>query len=142
MATKECAELQQQGLIEPTNSPWGCHAFYVNKRSEQIWEKQRLVIDYQPLNHFLADDKFPLPNRHTLFSSLSNAKVFLKFDLKAGFWQLGIKLEDRPKTVFSIPNHHFLMDCYAIRPQNSSITIPESHDSYIQPTSKSGPYLH
>lgn len=64
MATDECAELRQQGLIEPTNSPWACHAFYVNKRSEQIMGKQRLVINYQPLNHFLVDDKFPLPKTY------------------------------------------------------------------------------
>ena len=86
MATDECVEFQQQGLIESTNSQWACHAFYVNKRSEQIRGKQRLVINYQPLNYFLADDKSPLPNKHTMLSSLSNAKVFSKFDLKAGFW--------------------------------------------------------
>ena len=34
MATEECKELQQQGLIESTTSSWACHAFYVNKRSE------------------------------------------------------------------------------------------------------------
>ena len=87
MATDECAELLQQGLIESTTLPWACHVFYVNKILEQIRGKQRLVINYQPLNHFLADDKFPLPNRHTytMFSSLSNAKVFSKFDLKVGF---------------------------------------------------------
>ncbi|KAH9686192.1 hypothetical protein KPL70_014278 [Citrus sinensis] len=35
------------------------------------------------------------------------AKVFSKFDLKAGFWQLGISPEDRPKTAFCIPNAHY-----------------------------------
>ncbi|XP_062089201.1 uncharacterized protein LOC133795762 [Humulus lupulus] len=107
LANKECEELKAQGLIEETESPWACHAFYVNNRSEQARGKQRLVINYQPLNHFLTDDKFPLPNRNSLFSSLSQAKVFSKFDLKAGFWQLGVKKEDRPKTAFCIPNHHF-----------------------------------
>jgi hypothetical protein len=34
LAQEECAHLQAQGLIEPTNSPWSCEAFYVNKRSE------------------------------------------------------------------------------------------------------------
>ncbi|KAL5575975.1 hypothetical protein UlMin_017674 [Ulmus minor] len=107
MAIKECEEFKLQGLIEATTSSWACHAFYVNKRYEQVRGKQRLVINYQLLNHFLADDKFPLPNRNSLFSSFSWAKVFSKFDLKAGFWQLGIKPEDRPKTVFCIPNQHY-----------------------------------
>ncbi|KAL5569654.1 hypothetical protein UlMin_026229 [Ulmus minor] len=107
MAIKECEEFKLQGLIEATTSAWACHAFYVNKRSEQVRGKQRLVINYQPLNHFLADNKFPLPNRNSLFSNLLRAKVFSKFDLKAGFWQLEIKPEDRPKTAFFIPNQHY-----------------------------------
>ncbi|GJS84976.1 putative reverse transcriptase domain, viral movement protein [Tanacetum coccineum] len=35
------------------------------------------------------------------------AKVLSKFDLKYGFWQLGIKPEDRLKMAFCIPNHHY-----------------------------------
>ncbi|KAL4336066.1 hypothetical protein GQ457_07G043400 [Hibiscus cannabinus] len=107
LAETECNELVQQGLIEPSNSQWACEAFYVNKRSEQARGKLRLVINYQPLNHFLLDDKFPLPNRNALFSSLAKAQIFSKFELKAGFWQLGIDPTDRPKTGFCIPNQHF-----------------------------------
>jgi len=43
----------------------------------------------------------------TLFSCLHNAKVFSKFDLNAGFWQLGTHPEDRYKTGFCIPDHHY-----------------------------------
>jgi len=66
-----------------------------------------LVINYQDLNHFLVDDKFPLPNKSTLFQHLSNAKVFSKFDLKEGFWQLGIHPKESYKIAFCIPNHHY-----------------------------------
>ena len=78
MAKKECEELRQQGLLEDTRSPQACHAFYVNKRIEQTKGKQRLVINYQPLNHFLADNKFSLSNRNSLYSSLSQAKNIFK----------------------------------------------------------------
>jgi len=107
LAQEECAQLQAQGLIEPTDSQWSYEAFYVNKRSEQKQGKLRLVINYQPLNHFLQDDKFPLPNTMTLFSCLHNAKVFSKFDLKAGFWQLSIHPKNRYKTGFCILDHHY-----------------------------------
>ncbi|KAK8579607.1 hypothetical protein V6N12_069922 [Hibiscus sabdariffa] len=107
LAETECNELLQQDLIEPSDSQWSCEAFYVNKRSEKARGKLRLMINYQPLNHFLKDDKFPLPNRNALFSSLAKAQIFSKFDLKAGFWQLGIDPVDRPKTGFCIPNHHY-----------------------------------
>ncbi|GKC41110.1 putative zinc finger, CCHC-type containing protein [Tanacetum coccineum] len=82
LAKEECEQLVSQGIIEPTTSPWVCEAFYVNKRSEQVRGKLRLVINYQPLNHFLADDKFPLPQKKSLFQHLADARILSKFDLK------------------------------------------------------------
>ena len=107
MATKEYEELKQQGLLEDVTSPYACHAYYVNKSSEQARGKQRLVINYQPLNNFFTDNKFSLPSRNSLLSSLSWEKIISKFDLKSGFWQLGIKLEDRPKIAFCISNQYY-----------------------------------
>ncbi|KAH9780711.1 hypothetical protein KPL71_008183 [Citrus sinensis] len=107
LAKQECSQLLQQGLIESTDSDWACQAFYVEKRSELVRGKKRLVIDYQPLNSFLKDDKFPLPKIQTLFVHLQGARIFSKFDLKAGFWQLGISPVDRHKTAFRIPDAHY-----------------------------------
>ena len=85
LVKQEISTLLSEGLIKPTSSPWACEAFYVNKHAKQVWGKLRLVINYQDLNHFLANAKFPLPNKSALFQHLSNAKVFLKFDLKVRF---------------------------------------------------------
>ncbi|KAH9780507.1 hypothetical protein KPL71_008106 [Citrus sinensis] len=84
LAQQECSQLLAQGLIEPTSSQWACQAFYVEKHSEIVRGKKRLVIDYQPLNMFLQDDKFPLPRRQSMFIFLKNAQIFSKFDLKSG----------------------------------------------------------
>ncbi|KAL4590379.1 hypothetical protein LXL04_003308 [Taraxacum kok-saghyz] len=67
LAVQECDDLVEQGVIESTTSPWACEAFYVNKRNEQTRGKLRLVINNQPLNHFLADNKFLLPQKKSLF---------------------------------------------------------------------------
>ena len=91
LAKQQLSNLLLEGLIEPITTLWACDAFYVNKHAEKIREKLKLVINYQDLNHFFADDKFPLPNKSALFQHLLNAKVFSKFDLKIGFWQLGIR---------------------------------------------------
>ncbi|KAH9734769.1 hypothetical protein KPL71_017494 [Citrus sinensis] len=107
LAKQECSQLLQQGLIKPTNSYWACQAFYVEKRSELLRGKKRLVIDYQPLNSFLKDDKFPLPKIQTLFVHLQGARIFSKFDLNVGFWQLGISPVDRHKTAFCILDAHY-----------------------------------
>ncbi|KAH9686204.1 hypothetical protein KPL70_014285 [Citrus sinensis] len=83
LAQQECSQLLAQGLIEPTTSQWACQAFYVEKHYEIVRGKKRLVIDYQPLNKFLQDDKFPLPRRQSMFTFLKNAQIFSKFDLKS-----------------------------------------------------------
>ncbi|KAH0781397.1 hypothetical protein KY290_000995 [Solanum tuberosum] len=74
LAKKECDELLEYELIEPSDSQWSCEAFYVNKRAEQTRAK---------------------------------TKYFSKFDLKSGFWQLGIHPEDKSTMVFCIPDHHY-----------------------------------
>nr|KYP63472.1 polyprotein [Cajanus cajan] len=106
-AKEECQQLLEQGLIEPTNSSWACTTFYVNKRAEQARNKKRLVINYRPLNMFLRDDKFPLPKIYSLHAYIKDAYYFSKFDLKSGFWQIGLDPKDRPKTAFCIPNAHY-----------------------------------
>ncbi|WJX18453.1 hypothetical protein P8452_08249 [Trifolium repens] len=107
LAREECNQLLQQGLIEPTKSEWACQAFYVEKRSEKIRGKKRLVIDYKPLNHFLKDDKFPIPKASSLCIFIKDAQIYSKFDMKSGFWQLGIDPKDRYKTVFCILNAQY-----------------------------------
>ena len=50
---------------------------------------------------------FPFREEALFFSNLPRAQIFSKFDLKAGFWQLGIQPDERPKTAFCIPGHHY-----------------------------------
>ena len=107
LAIEECAQLQAQVLVEPTSSPWACEGFYVNKRFKQVLGKLRLVINYKPLNFFLTDDKFSLPDKKTLFANLSQAKIFSKFDLKTRFWKLEVHPSERYKTTFCILQHYF-----------------------------------
>ena len=47
LAQKECLEFIEFDLIEISDSQWACQAFYVNKISEQVRGKIRLVINYQ-----------------------------------------------------------------------------------------------
>ena len=75
-------------------------AFYVEKRAEKLRGKKRLVIDYKPLNHFLKDDKFPIPKASSLPTLIRESNLFSKFDLKLGIWKLGLKPEDRYKIAF------------------------------------------
>jgi hypothetical protein len=60
-----------------------------------------MCVDYQPLNAVTIKNKYPLPRIDILFDQLSKAKVFSKIDLRSGYHQIKICLEDIPKTAFS-----------------------------------------
>jgi hypothetical protein len=90
-------ELLDKGYIQPSSSPWGCPALFVNKKDKT----QRLCVNYQPLNVVTIKRKYPLPHINLLFDQLVGAKVFSKIDLRSGYNQIKIREEDILKLVFS-----------------------------------------
>jgi hypothetical protein len=90
-------ELLDKGYIQPSSSPWGCPALFVNKKDKT----QRLCVNYQPLNVVTIKRKYPLPHINLLFDQLVGAKVFSKIDLRSGYNQIKIREEDILKMVFS-----------------------------------------
>jgi hypothetical protein len=104
MTPKELAELKVQlndlldkGYICPISSPWGCHALFVKKKDQSL----RLCVDHRPLNAVTVKNKYPLLCIDILFDQLVSAKVFSKVNLRSGYHQIKILLEDVPKTAFS-----------------------------------------
>ncbi|KAI5427421.1 hypothetical protein KIW84_032730 [Lathyrus oleraceus] len=124
-------QLLKQGLIEPTKSEWPCQAFYMKKRSDKLRGKNRLVIDYKPLNHFLKDDKFPIPKASSLNVFIKDAQSYSKFNLKSGFWQLGIDPKDRYKTAFNIPNTQYQWTMLPFRFKGFPAKTSEIHEYFI-----------
>ena len=61
----------------------------------------RMCVDYRPLNTVTIKNKYPLPRIDILFDQLAKAKVFSKIDLRSGYHQIKIRLEDIPNTAFS-----------------------------------------
>jgi hypothetical protein len=60
-----------------------------------------MCVDYRLLNDITIKNKYPLPRIKDLFDQMRGAKVFSKIDLRSGYHQLRIRLEDIPKTVFT-----------------------------------------
>jgi hypothetical protein len=67
------------------------------KKDEAI----HLCVDYRPLNAVTIKNKYPLPRINILFDQLAGAQVFSKIDLRFGYHQIKIHVEDIPKTTFS-----------------------------------------
>jgi hypothetical protein len=53
------------------------------------------------LNAVTIKNKYPLQRNDILFDQLIGAKVFFKVDLRSGYHQIKIRLEDVPKAIFS-----------------------------------------
>ena len=88
-------------LIRLSKSPWSCAAFYVQNVVELERGAPRLIINYKPLNKVLQWIRYHIPNKQDLLKRLHSSVIYLKFDMKSGFWQVQIKEEDRYKTAFS-----------------------------------------
>ena len=63
----ETKRLLQEGIIEPSNSPWEAQALVVNNGG-----KKRMVIDYsQTINRFTLLDACPLPKINELVNKIT-----------------------------------------------------------------------
>nr|KAJ0185598.1 hypothetical protein LSAT_V11C900485610 [Lactuca sativa] len=94
----EIQDLINKKLIRPSKSPWSCSAFYVMNAAELERGSPRLVINYKPLNKVLEWIRYPIPNKRNLLKKLYDSKIFSKFDMKSGFWQIQLHEEDKYKT--------------------------------------------
>ena len=94
---KQLGEQLHKGFIQPSSSSWGAPVLYVEKKDRS----HRLCIDYRSLNEVTIKNKYPLPRINDLFDQLEGARVFSKFDLRSGYFQLKIREQDIPKTAFT-----------------------------------------
>ena len=90
-------EMLDQGVIEPTVSPFSSPVVLVPKKNGE-W---RFCVDYRALNSITKPDNFALPLASDIFSTLGGAKVMSTLDLDRGFWQVEVDEEDKEKTAFT-----------------------------------------
>ena len=60
---KQIRELQAQGFIRPSSSPWGAPVLFVEKKDGTL----RMCVDYRSLNEVTIKNKYPLPTINDLF---------------------------------------------------------------------------
>ncbi|KAK7089584.1 uncharacterized protein [Littorina saxatilis] len=100
---KEVDDMLKLGVIEPSVSPYNSPIVLVKKKDGTI----RFCIDYRRLNKELEFDSEPIPDVPTIFAKLKKKRYLSKIDLSKGYWQIGVKESDRPKTSFSTPAGEF-----------------------------------
>ena len=58
----------------------------------------RFVVDYRALNQITKGDAYPVPAVSNVLDAISSGKVFSKFDLASGYWQVKLREKDRHKS--------------------------------------------
>lgn len=93
------------GIITPSHSSWSSPAFvtYYRPYNTNTPPKPRKVIDYRRVNSVTITDSYPLPDIPQTLEWLAQYEFMGAIDLKSGYWQKQVKLEDRKKTAFVTP---------------------------------------
>ena len=71
-------------------------AVFVHKKNGEV----RLCVDYRELNKRTVKDANPLPRPDEVQDRLMGSTVFSTLDIRSGYWQLPVHVDDQPKTAF------------------------------------------
>ena len=91
----------EQGIIEPSTGDWSSPIVIVKKKIDASGKQEyRCCVDLRGVNALTKPFIYPLPPIDTILSRLRHKKYFTQLDACQGFYQIGIKKEDRDKTQF------------------------------------------
>ena len=96
-------EMLAADAIRPSQSPFSSNVVVVRKKDGSM----RLCIDFRKLNSRTVQDAYAIPRIEDSLHLLVGSRYFTKLDLKAGYWQVELKEEDKRKTAFQVGNLGF-----------------------------------
>jgi hypothetical protein len=125
-------EQLSKGFIQPSKSPVASPVFFVTDKasSSRGVSQLRLVVDYRTLNSKIVLDEYPLPLSREIIDRLGRAKIYTKFDVRAGFNNIRIKAGDEWKLAFKTM---FGLYEYTVMPMGLA-TAPSIFQRFINAT--------
>ncbi|XP_054154595.1 uncharacterized protein LOC128953145 [Oppia nitens] len=97
---QQVKEMLDANVIEESKSPYSFPVVLVKKKNGKI----RFCVDYRKLNSITIKDRHPLPLINDALAALEGSKYFTVMDLLSGYWNIHVKVSDRPKTAFITPD--------------------------------------
>ncbi|GFT98927.1 retrovirus-related Pol polyprotein from transposon opus [Trichonephila clavipes] len=109
---QEIDRLLSEGIIEECESPYASPVVLIPKPNGTF----RLCIDYRKLNEITVADTYPLPRMDDLLHQAKLTPFMSTLDLRAGYHQVKVHVEDQDKTAFVCPfgTYRFLRMPYGI----------------------------
>ncbi|GFW89417.1 retrovirus-related Pol polyprotein from transposon 17.6 [Trichonephila clavipes] len=96
---QEIDRLLSEGIIEECESPYASPVVLIPKPNGTF----RLCIDYRKLNEITVADTYPLPRMDGLLHQAKLTPFMSTLDLRAGYHQVKVHVEDQDKTAFVCP---------------------------------------
>lgn len=96
---KEVDVMMNLQVIEPCESPW-LNPVLITPKKDGTW---RFCVDSRKLNDITQKDAYKLPLISDILDNLKDSKYLSSIDIAKAFWEIPLKVADRPKTAFHVP---------------------------------------
>ena len=98
-AKAEFLQLEKDGIVRRSDSPWSSPLHMVRKK-DGGW---RPCGDYRRLNNVTVRDSYPLPNMMDFAATAAGCTIFSKIDLRKGYHQIPMHPDSIQKTAITTP---------------------------------------
>jgi hypothetical protein len=120
-------EMLQNGVIQPSSSPWASPIVLVKKKDG----KQQFCSDFRKLNKVTTRDVYPIPRIDDCLTAPGGNQWFSTFDMHAGFWQIEMAAEDKPKTAFIVEGGLYEFNVMPLSLTNATATFQRYMDMVL-----------
>jgi ribosomal protein L21E len=101
------AKLEENGIIEDDDGPWGAPIVLAAKANQDHlhWSQYtwRLCVSYRKLNAVTRPFTFPIVRCDDAVKEIGDSSCFITMDLDSGYWQVACEPSSKPKLAFFTP---------------------------------------
>ena len=104
----EIHEMLENGIIEPSHSPWSSPIVIAPKKTTDGKTAPRFCVNYKAVNAKTKKDAHPLPRANEILEQMQgNPELFTTIDLFSGFNQIELTKRAQERSAFVTPLGHY-----------------------------------